>query len=48
MLGAATVVVVGLLARRIAGPRSGLIAAGFTAVYPNVWWSFASKRGVMG
>lgn len=39
MLGAATVVVVGLLARRIAGPRSGLIAAGFTAVYPNMWFS---------
>ncbi len=38
-LGTATVVVIGLLARRIAGRRAGLIAAAFAAVYPNVWFS---------
>jgi 4-amino-4-deoxy-L-arabinose transferase-like glycosyltransferase len=36
-LGVATVVVIGLLARRLAGPRAGLIAAGLAAVYPLLW-----------
>lgn len=37
LLGVATVVVIGLLARRLAGPRAGLLAAGFAAVYPMLW-----------
>jgi 4-amino-4-deoxy-L-arabinose transferase-like glycosyltransferase len=38
VLGAASVVLLGLLGRKIAGPRVGLIAAGLAAVYPNLWW----------
>ncbi len=30
-------VVVGLVARRVAGPRAGLIAAGIAAIYPQLW-----------
>jgi 4-amino-4-deoxy-L-arabinose transferase-like glycosyltransferase len=37
LAGTGTVVVVGLLARALAGNRAGLIAAGFAAVYPNLW-----------
>ena len=37
MLGTATIVVIGLLARRIAGNPAGLIAAGIAAVYPELW-----------
>lgn len=37
LLGTATVVVIGILARRLAGPRAGLIAAGLAAVYPMLW-----------
>lgn len=37
LLGAATVVLVGLLARRLAGDRAGLLAAGLAAAYPNLW-----------
>jgi 4-amino-4-deoxy-L-arabinose transferase-like glycosyltransferase len=37
LLGAATIAVVGLAARRLAGERAGLIAAGLAAVYPNLW-----------
>src|SRR4051812_8103386 len=37
LLGAAAVVVVGLLGRRVAGDRAGLIAAGLAAVYPQLW-----------
>lgn len=37
LLGTATVAVVGLTARRLAGPRTGLVAAGIAAVYPNLW-----------
>jgi hypothetical protein len=33
-IGAATVPVVGLIARRMAGERAGLLAAGFAAIYP--------------
>lgn len=37
LLGTVTVVVAGLLGRRVAGPRAGLLAAGLAAVYPNFW-----------
>ena len=37
LVGAATVVLVGYAGRLIAGTRVGLIAAGITAVYPNLW-----------
>jgi 4-amino-4-deoxy-L-arabinose transferase-like glycosyltransferase len=37
LIGTGTVVVVGLAARRVAGPRAGIIAALFAAVYPNLW-----------
>jgi 4-amino-4-deoxy-L-arabinose transferase-like glycosyltransferase len=37
LLGAAAVVVIGLLAARLAGHRAGLIAAGLAAVYPMLW-----------
>jgi hypothetical protein len=37
LCGTATVVVVGLLGRRVAGDRVGLIAAALAAVYPNLW-----------
>jgi 4-amino-4-deoxy-L-arabinose transferase-like glycosyltransferase len=35
--GAATVALVGLVGRRVAGPRAGVIAAVFAALYPNLW-----------
>jgi 4-amino-4-deoxy-L-arabinose transferase-like glycosyltransferase len=34
LLGAATIVLVGLLGRRVGGERTGLIAAGLCAIYP--------------
>lgn len=37
LLGCATVVAVGLVAREVAGRRVGLIAAVLAAVYPNFW-----------
>ena len=37
LLGVATVVVIGLTARRIAGPRAGLISAGIAALFPPLW-----------
>ena len=37
LVGVATVVVLGLVARDLAGERAGLIAAGLAAVYPNLW-----------
>jgi 4-amino-4-deoxy-L-arabinose transferase-like glycosyltransferase len=37
ILGVATVVVIGVLARRLAGPRAGLLAAGGAALYPMLW-----------
>jgi hypothetical protein len=40
-LGAAAVIVIGLVARRLAGPRAGLIAALLAAVYPNLWMNDA-------
>jgi hypothetical protein len=37
LLGAVSVAVVGLAARRAAGPAAGLVAAGIAAVYPGMW-----------
>ena len=37
VLGTVAVVVIGLLARRLAGDRAGWIAAGIAAIYPNLW-----------
>lgn len=37
LAGTGTVVVVGLVARELVGNRAGLIAAGFAALYPNLW-----------
>jgi 4-amino-4-deoxy-L-arabinose transferase-like glycosyltransferase len=36
-VGTVTVLLIGLLAGRVAGPRAGLIAAGLAAVYPLLW-----------
>ncbi|HEY5024001.1 MAG TPA: glycosyltransferase family 39 protein [Acidimicrobiales bacterium] len=36
-IGAASVAVVAIAAREVAGPRAGLIAAGITALYPIFW-----------
>ena len=38
LLGAGSVVLVGLLGREVAGPRAGIVAAVVAAVYPNMWW----------
>lgn len=49
LLGTATVVVVGLAGRRIAGDRAGLIAAAIAAVYPNLWlWDGLVLSETMG
>jgi 4-amino-4-deoxy-L-arabinose transferase-like glycosyltransferase len=37
VVGTATVGVVALLGRRVVGPRVGLLAATFAALYPNFW-----------
>lgn len=37
LIGTATVALVGLVGRRLGGPRVGLIAAGIAAVDPNLW-----------
>lgn len=37
LLGTATVALVGLAGRQLAGRRAGLIAAAIAAVYPNLW-----------
>jgi 4-amino-4-deoxy-L-arabinose transferase-like glycosyltransferase len=37
LVGTVTVVLVGLLGRRLAGDRVGLVAAGAAALYPNFW-----------
>jgi 4-amino-4-deoxy-L-arabinose transferase-like glycosyltransferase len=37
VLGTLAVVVIGLLARQLAGNRAGWIAAGIAAIYPNLW-----------
>lgn len=37
LLGVATVVVIGYLARRLAGARAGILAAAAAAIYPMLW-----------
>lgn len=37
LLGVGTVVLVGLVAKELAGPRAGLVGAFLAAVYPNLW-----------
>ena len=37
VLGTVAVVIIGLLARRLAGDRAAWIAAGIAAIYPNLW-----------
>src|SRR5262249_30224435 len=37
VIGTLTVVVVGVLAREVAGPRAGLVAAGIAAITPMLW-----------
>ena len=37
VIGTVTVVLIGLLGRRVAGPRVGLVAAAIAAVYPMLW-----------
>jgi 4-amino-4-deoxy-L-arabinose transferase-like glycosyltransferase len=44
LMGAATVLLIGLLARRVAGERAGLVAAAVAAVYPPLVMLDASLR----
>ncbi len=44
LLGTGTVILVGLTGREISGPRLGIIAALFAALYPNVWGPDALLR----
>jgi 4-amino-4-deoxy-L-arabinose transferase-like glycosyltransferase len=37
VIGAGTILVIGLVGRRIGGPRAGVIAAVIAAAYPNFW-----------
>jgi 4-amino-4-deoxy-L-arabinose transferase-like glycosyltransferase len=37
LIGVGTIALIALVARRLAGRRAGLLAAGFAAVYPNLW-----------
>src|SRR4029079_15895377 len=37
VIGSAVVLAVGILGKRLGGPVVGLFAAGFAAVYPNLW-----------
>lgn len=37
LVGSATVIVVGLAGRAVAGRRAGLVAAAFAAMYPGMW-----------
>jgi 4-amino-4-deoxy-L-arabinose transferase-like glycosyltransferase len=37
IIGSGAVVVIGLVGRRIASPRAGLLAAALAALYPNLW-----------
>jgi 4-amino-4-deoxy-L-arabinose transferase-like glycosyltransferase len=39
VLGTATIVLIGLLGRRLGGTATGLVAAGIAAVYPQIWIS---------
>ena len=40
-LGSVTVVVIAVIARRLAGPRAGVIAGIIAAAYPNLWFNDA-------
>jgi 4-amino-4-deoxy-L-arabinose transferase-like glycosyltransferase len=42
VLGTVTVGLAGVAGRRIVGRRAGLIAAGLTALYPNIWMNDAA------
>ncbi|MCU1351056.1 MAG: hypothetical protein JWM05_265 [Acidimicrobiales bacterium] len=42
LLGSATVLLIGLAARRLAGPAAGLVAASIAAGYPMLWASDAA------
>jgi len=44
LLGASAIVLIGLLGKRVGGPRVGLIAAAIAAVYPALWMLDASVR----
>src|SRR4051812_2207033 len=44
LFGAAAVVLIGLLGRRVGGPRVGLVAALIAAIYPALWMLDASVR----
>jgi 4-amino-4-deoxy-L-arabinose transferase-like glycosyltransferase len=44
LLGAAAVVLIGLLGRRVGGARVGLVAAALAAVYPALWMLDSSLR----
>src|SRR4051812_17474504 len=45
VLGASAVVLIGMLGRRVAGDRIGLLAGAIAAVYPALWMPAASLRG---
>jgi 4-amino-4-deoxy-L-arabinose transferase-like glycosyltransferase len=44
LLGAAAVVLIGLLGKRVGGPRIGLLSAAIAAVYPALWMLDSSLR----
>src|SRR3954451_18740906 len=44
LLGAAAVVLIGLLGRRVGGARVGLVAAALAAMYPALWMLDGSLR----
>src|SRR5213080_1223024 len=44
VLGASAIVLIGLLGRRVAGTRIGLVAAAIAAVYPALWMLDSSLR----
>lgn len=50
LVGVGTVILIGLLARRIGGERLGLVAAGLAAVYPMLWTAEGSlmSEGLYG
>ena len=41
LIGAGSIILVGLAGRRIIGPRAGLVAAGIAAIYPEFWMNDA-------
>ncbi|HEU4656970.1 MAG TPA: glycosyltransferase family 39 protein [Capillimicrobium sp.] len=50
LVGVGTVIVIGLIGRRIGGDRLGLVAAGLAAVYPMLWTAEGSlmSEGLYG